>query len=259
MGTIDVLFFFLFFFFFISNIYTAEECLISICGRGNKSIPIRFPFQLQGQQPQHCGYPGFNLACNSRSMTVLKLPYSGEFFVRQVNYDTQEILLYDPENCLPRRLLSINLSGTPFVSAFYQNYTFFSCPPSLAKSRFTSIDCLSNSTRSVLATSSSGLANAMSSSCEIISTLEIPVSGPVQYDEGFSNTLDEDIHLTWYLPDCSICETQGGMCGFKSNTSTEIGCYYDPGKGKKLFFFKSSFCIWRISIFAYHNATTNQH
>lgn len=234
MGTIDVLFLFLFF-FFISTMYAAEECLISICGRGNKSIPIRFPFRLQGQQPQHCGYPGFNLTCYSQSIIVLEVPYSGDFFVRQINYDTQEILLYDPDNCLPRRLLNFNLSGTPFVSAFYQNYTFLSCPPSLTKSRFTSIDCLSNSTSSVLATSSSGLANSMFSSCEIISTLEIPVSGPVQYDEGFPNNLDKDIHLTWFLPDCSICEAQGGKCGLKSNTSREIDCYYAPGKGKKPF------------------------
>ncbi|EXB62190.1 Putative RING-H2 finger protein ATL21A [Morus notabilis] len=236
MGTIDVLFFLIFFLFPI--IFASEECQISMCD--NKSIPIRFPFQLEGQNLQNCGYPGFDLTCNSQNLTVLKLPFSGEFFVRQISYITQEILLYDPFKCLPRRLLSFNLSGSPFVSAFYQNFTFLMCPSSLTKSRYTSIDCLSNSTHSALATSSMSLATSMSASCEVISTLQVPVSRPVRYDEGFSSALNNDLHLTWYEPDCSICEAQGGLCGFKSNISQDIGCFYFPGKdgsndGLKLF------------------------
>lgn len=234
MGTIDDLFLLLFFFFFFPAIHAAE---ISICGSGNESVPVRFPFHLQGLQSKRFGFPGFDLTCHSHNITVLKLPYSGEFFVRQINYATQEILLYDPGDCLPRRLLNFNLSGSPFVSAFYENYTFLSCPSSLTKSRFTSIACLSNSTNSVLATSSSGLANAMSSVCKVISTLEIPVSEPIQYSQGFSTTLDNDLRLTWYSPDCSNCEAEGGVCGFKTNTSKEIGCFYnDPNKGNDFSF-----------------------
>ncbi|KAL5572100.1 hypothetical protein UlMin_021697 [Ulmus minor] len=223
--TIDI-FFLLLLLFPILN--AAEECRISSCG--NESFPIRFPFQLQDQQPQNCGYPGFQLFCNNQNITVLRLPFSGEFFVRQISYITQEILLYDPDFCLPRRLLTFNLSNSPFVSAFYQNYTFLSCPSSFTKSRFTAIDCLSNLTHSILATSSMSLAISMSSSCQIISTLAIPVSRPVPYDEGFSSSLDNDLHLTWYVPDCSTCEEQGGMCRFRTNTSQEIGCFNNPEK-----------------------------
>ena len=229
MGSPDVLLFLLFFLFPI--LYAQKQCEISMCG--NKNISIRFPFQLKPQQPQNCGYPGFDLSCNSQNITVLKLPYSGEFYVRQISYMTQEIIIYDPLECLPSRLLSFNLTGSPFVSAFYQNYTFLSCPSSYTKSRFIPIDCLSNSTHSVLATSSTSLAQKMSESCQIINTLTVPVSRPVQFNEGFASSLNNDLHLTWNDPDCSTCEIQGGMCDFKSNTSQEIGCFYNLDKGQK--------------------------
>ncbi|XP_062091414.1 putative RING-H2 finger protein ATL21A [Humulus lupulus] len=230
MGFPEILLFLLFFIF--PSLHAQKQCPISMCG--NRYIPVRFPFRLKSQQPRrNCGYPGFDLSCNKENRTVLKLPVSGEFYVRQINYITQEVLLYDPLNCLPRRLLSFNLSGSPFVSAFYQNYTFLSCPSSYTKSRFTPIDCLSNSTHSVLVTSSMALARQISAeSCKIIKNLTVPVSRPVPFNEGFSNSLENDIHLTWYVPDCSICEIQGGICGFKSNTSQEIGCFFNRENGR---------------------------
>ncbi|KAM6583884.1 hypothetical protein CsatB_010886 [Cannabis sativa] len=225
MGSPKILLFLLFFLFPTLN--AQKHCQISMCG--NKYIPIRFPFRLKSHQPRrNCGYPGFDLSCNKQNTTVLKLPFSGEFYVREINYITQEVLLYDPLKCLPRRLLSFNLAGSPFISAFYQNYTFLSCPSSYTKSRFAPIDCLSNSTHSVLATSSMTLANQiLAESCKLMKTITVPVKRPVQFNEGFSNSLNNDLHLTWYEPDCSICELQGGICGFKSNTSKEIGCFFN--------------------------------
>ncbi|KAJ6729587.1 RING-H2 FINGER PROTEIN ATL21A-RELATED [Salix viminalis] len=210
-------------------INAAADCSISECSI--HGVPVRFPFRLEGQQPRNCGYPGFDLSCSNQSLTVLKLPHSGDFLVRDINYLTQKIQLYDSDNCFAKRLLQLNLSGSPFRGFFHRNYTFLSCPTQLVKSRFTTINCLSNSTISVLATSMN-LAKTMSSSCDVISTLTIPVSWPVQYNEGFSYDLSEDLLLTWFSPDCKRCETQGSMCGFYGNGSQEIGCSYDSKKGK---------------------------
>ncbi|KAJ4850942.1 hypothetical protein Tsubulata_030368 [Turnera subulata] len=50
--------------------------------------------------------------CNNQGFTTLELPYSGSFLVRSINYRTQQIQLYDAEDCLARWLLiSFNLSG----------------------------------------------------------------------------------------------------------------------------------------------------
>ncbi|KAJ6400720.1 hypothetical protein OIU84_016204 [Salix udensis] len=207
----------------------AADCSIAVCGIG-EVIPVKFPFRLEGM-PRNCGYPGFDLSCNI-SGTSLVIPPSGGFLVRDIDYPTQQIHLYDPDNCLPKRLLQLNLSGSPFSAVFHQNYTFLSCPTQLVMSRFPIIDCLSNSTISVLATSSASLVKALSASCDVIRTLLIPVSRTAQYNEGFSSELSEDLLLTWLSPDCHQCETQGGMCGFNGIASQEIICSYDSQRGK---------------------------
>ncbi|KAG2725537.1 hypothetical protein I3760_01G070500 [Carya illinoinensis] len=220
----------LFLVLFLLPIMQAQQpCPLSdMCGR--KSMPIRFPFQLhhevyQEGQNNSCGYRGFNLSCNTRGKTVLRLPNSGDFFVRMIDYEMQMIKLYDPDNCLPRRLLQFNLSGSPFVPAFSLEYTFFSCPSQSTKPGFIAMDCLSNSTTSYFATPSvRTLANSPSPTCNIITTLEVPVTERDLFYDGFSADLNEDLQLTWSIPDCGKCEEQGLFCGFKSNSSQEIGC-----------------------------------
>ncbi|KAK9912538.1 hypothetical protein M0R45_036400 [Rubus argutus] len=49
---------------------------------------IRFPFRLKEKQPHHCGFPGFDLYCNERNKTLLKLPISVEF-IKNINYISQ--------------------------------------------------------------------------------------------------------------------------------------------------------------------------
>ncbi|XP_052170559.1 putative RING-H2 finger protein ATL21A [Diospyros lotus] len=210
---------------------TTNGCPSPTSGCGNRSLIIQFPFRVEGQQPRNCGYPGFDLSCNSQGITVLNLPYSGEFFVRSINYRAQEIQLYDPNNCLPRRLLDFNLSEAPFVAPYHVNYTFLSCPAELTMSRFTVIDCLSNSTNTTLATSSIRLATEMTM-CRIIATLPIPVPLPSRQEDGFSSVLDCDLWLTWDVPNCEDCAAQGAVCGFKNRTIQEVACFSTPDTSK---------------------------
>ena len=222
MSSLEILFF-LFSVFPLINAQGA--CPVSRCGSNGSTIG--FPFFLVGQGQQHqnyCGYPGFNLRCRGPGRTALRLPNWGEFFVRGIDYMTQEIQLYDPDNCLPKRLLAFNLTDSPFTAEYYQNYTFLSCPSETTRSRFTAIACLSNSTTSVLATSSMTLARKMSS-CRILTTLAVPVSWPVQNEEEFSSDLSSDLQLTWDVPSCGDCRVQGASCGFLSNSSLEVGCF----------------------------------
>lgn len=212
-------------------------CPASKCGRNGPSI--RFPFQLQSQSGRDnnskgCGYPGFDLSCNSQSQTVVKLPHSGEFLVRSIDYSNQRIELYDPGRCLSRRLLRFNLSGSPFVAAFTQEYIFLRCPSQFRKFGLSVIDCLGNSTHSILVTSSLILANSTIPSCKVITISPVPVTWPSQYYEGFiDHDLNQDLLLTWYVPGCGDCETQGGVCGFRTNNNTtqQIGCFFTPQAG----------------------------
>lgn len=217
-------------FLFLLSSVTSGRNVCPDTGCSHKGFTIRFPFRLAQQQPQNCGYPGFDLRCNDQGRSILKLGHSGDFFVRDINYFTQQILLYDPNKCLPSRLLNLNLSSTPFLATYYQNYTFLGCPTEFIRSKFNTIDCLSNSTISILATSSIGLARAMNM-CTVVSTLPIPVASPIQYNDRFSYDLNGDLLLTWTIPGCEDCEANGGTCGYVNSTSQEITCFDGQGTG----------------------------
>ncbi|CAN1157604.1 RING-H2 finger protein ATL22 [Linum perenne] len=211
-----------------SPLQPKQSCQISRCTAD--SLAVRFPFRLAGHQPRNCGYsPGFNLGCNQQSLTTLQLPPSGEFLVDSINYLTRQIWINDPDNCLPKRLLAFDLSGSPFSAAFVKNYTFLSCSAQLLSSRNYSskIGCLSNSTTTVLASSSAAFIDSMtstSSSCVVFATVKVPVSWPVQLSEGSSTALHDDLMLVWDSPDCVDCESRRGFCRFRDNATREIGC-----------------------------------
>lgn len=212
-------------------IHASEACPVSRCGRNGSAIG--FPFHLPGQHPQNCGYPGFDLTCRAPALTVLRLPSWGDFFVRGIDYITQEIRLYDPDDCLARRLLAFNLTASPFSAGYYRNYTLLVCAPELIRSRFNTIGCLSNSTSSVLATSSTSLVSKMSSCRVLAANLTLPVSWAVEDDQDFSSDLNSDLLLTWDVPNCGDCRAQGGSCRFLSNSSLDVGCF-DAGNTIKI-------------------------
>ena len=104
---------------------SAKKCKTTYCDDFIRSPLVEFPFQLHttSRQAKRCGYPGFNLSCNSRNQTILTLPYSGDFVVYYIDYFLQSLLIEDPDGCLPRRFLnqSFTLSGSPFHFGFYNN------------------------------------------------------------------------------------------------------------------------------------------
>ncbi|KAE9605737.1 putative chromatin regulator PHD family [Lupinus albus] len=208
--------------FIFPVIYASHNCSSSVCG--DKGVLTRFPFQLEGDQNPYCGYPGFELSCTNDSKTVLKLPYLEEFYVRNINYVKQQIQVYDPDNCLPKRILNLNFSGSPFTTIFHRNYSFLSCPYQNAGSKFIPIECLSNSTHFISAIPSANLADSLPESCYVSSSHSVPVAR--------SGLLDETLTLTWDKPDCRNCEFKELMCGFQSSNSSQVLCSPDHQTGK---------------------------
>lgn len=209
-----------------------ETCLDSACHM--KEPTIRFPFQIKGKQPKTCGYPGFRVSCSEQGQTLLKLPNSGEFSIKGINYATQQVWLNDPNNCLPKRILSLNLSGSPFDAVYYQQFTFFNCTTNLEylAYRYNHIPCLSDSHKyNVIATSSSSVVLYLSSVCDLVDTVKVPVQSPF-YDHVLSSELADDLRLSWDSPPCGRCESHGGRCGFNfSNSPFEVACSNFPSKG----------------------------
>ncbi|CAE5958687.1 unnamed protein product [Arabidopsis arenosa] len=200
------------------------ESYFNNCGRFG--VSIRFPF---------CGHPGFNLHCNNLNKTVLELPMSGTFLVDRIDYSKQQISISDPEDCMVKRLLTFNTSGSLFsngLSTVY--YTFLTCPNEVGTpSWYQRIRCLSNSTSSFFATSNMSLANSMLPSCQIVKRLAVPVSvyleDVLNEEKGFSVGINYvKLLLEWSSPDCRGCEKKSLRCGIKNKASLEVKCFADP-------------------------------
>lgn len=205
----------------IQQSLAAQLCSTSTC---SPSEPIiRFPFRLQNLQPTFCVFPGFDLFCDAFNRTLVQLPNSGRFTVNAIDYAAQNIWLNDPEYCLSKRLLHLNLSGSPFNGVFSQEFTFFNCTLESGKYGFDPIGCLSGDNYSVFAASSERATAFFASKCEWVATVAVPVEwdffAPLD-----TSILSDDIRLTWSWPRCRRCESRGGRCGFRGQNTTQIGC-----------------------------------
>ena len=123
---------------------------------GNQTI--NFPFYIQGQQEPSCGYPGFNLSCDSNGRSIINL--SGQnYIVCQIFYQNQSIIISNDafsnseSVCIPS-IQKLSLPGN-FVPVPNQNlvFLFYNCLSSslgtLLKNRMGW--CARNYTNSILA------------------------------------------------------------------------------------------------------------
>ena len=193
---------------YLNSATSQNHCLKTACSR-NEPV-IRFPLRIKNRQSRSCGFPGFDISCGSSNETILELPSSGKFRVQAIDYAEQEIWINDPENCLPGRILSLNLSNSPFSGLYYQSFMFFNCSSSdYRKYGLNPIACLSGSTYTVFATSSLRIVDFLrtrNSSCNLTRVVPVPVIWPF-YQEILSSDLSEDLLLTWDQPDCGKCES----------------------------------------------------
>ncbi|AAG26956.1 RING zinc finger protein, putative [Arabidopsis thaliana] len=178
---------------------------------------------------------GFNLHCNNLDKTVLELPMSGTFLVDEINYQKQQISISDPENCMVKRLLTFNTSGSPFSYGFSFYYTFLTCPNEVVIPVWSlmSIPCLSNSTSSFFATSNLTFSKLLPPSCQIVKGLYVPVDviykDVITEEKGFSTVpWLGNVLLEWSSPNCRGCEKESLRCGFKNKASLEVKYLADP-------------------------------
>ncbi|KAL6349585.1 hypothetical protein AAG906_034242 [Vitis piasezkii] len=128
----------------ISDIFLHVEAFDATCPPakcGDGAPDIRFPFRLKGQQPQHCGYPGFELVCKENS-TMIQFPSYGDLVIQSISYDMKKLNLLDPKSCVHEVFLNLNLSLTPFQYYYHvKNYTYLNCSAQLSPS-FAPVPCL---------------------------------------------------------------------------------------------------------------------
>ncbi|KAI3886846.1 hypothetical protein MKW98_017198 [Papaver atlanticum] len=210
-----------------------DACHTLSCG----DLQIRFPFRLKDEQPKHCGYPGFELSCTNNNETEIELQFSETFFVKDINYTSQSMEIYDQNNCTPRRFINFNLSNNiPFkISDYYYLYvTYFNCSmdgadkEELKYNDYRAISCLS---------SPSSTYRVYSLYSDDVIEEEFP-DNCVLLEASIKLLSDqESLFIRWDEPECGSCETVGGKCRYKNhNSSLSVGCFEIPQqpKGKKI-------------------------
>ncbi|GMH29766.1 hypothetical protein Nepgr_031609 [Nepenthes gracilis] len=192
---------------------------------------IRFPFGVvDGNQSVRCGYPGFELTCSNQSQPLLDLRSSGEFAVQEIDYINQLVLIADPSGCLPKRILNLNLSDSPFTGVENREYSFIKCTNLSSSSTLPVISCLSGDNYSVIVAYQKEFADFLleSMECNEFKTVSAPNMLWSDYPNGYpvgSDLIGPDyLQLTWSVPECGICEANGEFCGFKNGSGLDVGC-----------------------------------
>jgi hypothetical protein len=201
---------------FITDLADAQNmCAETRCG--GHGPPIRSPFRLNSQ-PDHCGYPGFSLSCTETNETVLELPISVKLFVKEINYTSQVIQLYDPFHCFPMQLRGLNLSSSPFQfqfrSAYYDlsHYALFNCSPRSENEYIHLISCLSGPSFEVYA--ATDITTSLISCTKMYNLPSIP---DVILDP------DKFVQLSWSTPaDCKSCKVIKGKRCISSGSGTHL-------------------------------------
>ncbi|XP_057969180.1 putative RING-H2 finger protein ATL21B [Malania oleifera] len=199
--------------------------------------PVRFPFQIRGLYRDRCGYPGFDLFCDSLNRTILKLGSSGAFAVSSIDYVAQNIWINDPDDCLPSRLLRFSLIGTRFepVNPMYFNFLNCSANASIPPRQIVPVPCVGDGDGfTVVATPFQFVADILVADalCGKVAQVLLPGRLPFyEYAVGDLPGLGDDLLLTWDNPNCGICEEQGGICGFQDGEGFRIECSNVPDHG----------------------------
>ncbi|KZV17194.1 putative receptor-like protein kinase [Dorcoceras hygrometricum] len=209
----------------------ANDCMPTSC-RDDGPI-IRFPFRHKYRQPQHCGYdPGFDLYCNQRNETVIVLPVSVEFIVKEIDYVSQRVVLFDRRGCFHENLQFLNASASTFqflTEIYYPYYlldlNIFNCSTPNENLRFYSVQCLSKSSYGIYVIPS----GSMIVSLELVSCTKLyKVCSAPRISDGQTY-----LYLRWFEPACERCESQGKRCSLKHDARDhQLLCDNEPMKSK---------------------------
>ncbi|KAL3819947.1 hypothetical protein ACJIZ3_005852 [Penstemon smallii] len=231
--------FFVFLMMMIVSTKAQDDCRPTIC---HKSGPIiRFPFRLKGRQPEHCGYPGFDLSCNSHNSLEFDfqfpirastrntvLPILAKAKVQAIDYQAQVIrVVVLNGSCFPARVPEFNATPSPFQYNYTDSLSFFNCSTKRDNQySLGSIDICDHDTEDFMIYAYSPNSGLSVLNCtKMYSTSYIPreiFNSPNKY-----LTFPEESVLHWPKPFCGECEERGMYCRLKNN-SNETECVEIP-------------------------------
>ncbi|CAJ1971756.1 unnamed protein product [Sphenostylis stenocarpa] len=173
-------------------------------------VRIQFPFYLINKKQTTDYPPEFGLLCTQKNEAMMELPAVPiKLFVRNIDYKSQQIEIYDPQNCLVGQLLKLgNASISPFQFHTYDygpkkfNVSFFHCD---------SLSC------PILVQESD---NEVTDP-QLISCTKLKDVLSVKW---MSSYYAEMLVMEWSKPHCRYCEARGQKCKWKNGTNGGTEC-----------------------------------
>ncbi|KAK4403664.1 LEAF RUST 10 DISEASE-RESISTANCE LOCUS RECEPTOR-LIKE PROTEIN KINASE-like 2.4 [Sesamum angolense] len=233
---------FLFTFIFIVHLAGGQNgCLPATCGPSGPII--RFPFWLKDHQPEHCGYPGFELTCTesgdlkfdlqfpvTASANNIVLPLLTTVTVGVIDYGAQQMLVRNAvaRSCPPEKLTTLNSLASPFeveALGYSEGFVLFNC--SNAESDWRTVSCLSNHDHKVITVASTDEITALPphSSCfKMYNISYVPYNALTGRDDEYG----ERFYIRWRKPSCGNCEADGMFCRLRNNETAEDTECFSP-------------------------------
>lgn len=226
-----------------------ELCSYFSCNQHTRD-PIQFPFWVPHNQTSRCGYPGFELSCNSKGQTLLSLSSRHRHLIVQgISYPDQLLWVSDPNHCIPKRILDATFSSStlsPFSFGQYDSpYTFLNCSgpehtkldPELLPVGISAISCLSGGNHTVVvafdgAAEERLVVKGREWKCEVMKRVNVAFwwheMGSGYYPTDMSDVF---VQLSYDVPGCVDCILRGGSCGLVGDSGFEVGCYLPVSSG----------------------------
>ncbi|XP_058724646.1 rust resistance kinase Lr10-like [Vicia villosa] len=189
-------------------------------------------FQLFDESSQHkCLHPQYCLYCTQNKKTIISLPTTSgpiQFSVDEIDYESNQISVSDPESCLPTKLLILKLNSSPFLPYRFvldseTKLSFFNCS-SVKKHHLRNQDQTSQESQDM-------------NTCKIYAAISVDsilkldlVSCTKMFDVSAAISITgltyNQLGLSWPKPNCAACEAEGKNCRWSSNgVKGEVECF----------------------------------
>ncbi|XP_056689659.1 putative RING-H2 finger protein ATL21A [Spinacia oleracea] len=228
-----------------------ELCSPFSCNQ-HRYDPIQFPFWVPKNQTSRCGYPGFDVSCNSYGQTLIPLNSGhGHLIIEGMSYPDQLLWVSDPKKCIPKRVLDFTHTWPALLrfGPLESTYTYLNCSgtkldPSVLPMGTSVISCMSGSNHTVVAAfdheaETKMLERGGERKCEVIERVNAAFWWPEmrygyeyrhgdEYRHGYYPIDDLSnvfVQLGWDIPSCGDCILRGGSCGLVGDSGIEVACY----------------------------------
>ncbi|GKB99218.1 leaf rust 10 disease-resistance locus receptor-like protein kinase-like 2.1 protein isoform X1 [Tanacetum coccineum] len=192
-----------------------DDCAPQNCGDG---MNVSFPFYIRVLQHSYCGYPGFELDCNSNGSSLIIQISGNNYSVEDINYEDQLLQLRNsPVTTCPLAIknLTIDNNNVNFKLRSWNVVFLMSCDLSqlpnknLTRYRIGSCDQL------VMNEYDMNLGIAMEvCSQTVVAPVELEDYTTVVDGGNYTEVMKRGFKLVWNLPTCSTCNQSGGRCGY---------------------------------------------